>query len=222
MPKRKRSTSSTTTTRSKKSRTKSPMYKAIVSKGELKFVDFDTTETSSSSSGTVHNLTTLLIRGAEAYKQFIGRYVRPQRMEVKYNINGCLDNITTGADAFNMTRCHILQWNDDGTPSVANIYSQTPYYLSPLQETNKDKIRTIRDFSVDTHFTAIDPDGPKHYSDSKSGKMNINLKSVRQIQFASGANVVQSGNLFLVVSSNSGLPPYPTHQFYVRLYYYDQ
>lgn len=116
------------------------------------------------------------------------------------------------ADATNTIHWRLFRWNSKGTPTWSDVCSNATYsWLSFVNFNNLDKVHTIKTGT----FQLVDNSEKEiHFVDVYA---NLNLKSAR---WEAGAGSKDSGQLYLLLTSDSAAVAHPAYVVNHRLRYY--
>ena len=168
------------------------------------------------SSGTITSVFSNLVRGDGGINEFNGNDIRPQAVTLKYYI--------TTNQVFNSVRVMLFQWFDSQTPVPSGILQSTALNLAtiaPILVTNKRYIKVLYDR---THVIAPSAGGDTTvlgYGSSDAHTVYIPGKRLRPVRYNSSTNVVQDGQIYVLVISDDSVLSYPIIQWYSRVTFQD-
>jgi len=172
---------------------------------------------------SMKNLTTNLIRGTAGLNNFIGNTITPKSLSIRWSISGCITNAFLPADAWNVTRLIVFQWASETAPVGAEIlqYDASGYApFSSLGLNSRGKLRMLADLQKATFLQTADT-GNNMTSNIFTGKINIPGSKLLPIEFNQGTNTVIRNNVYLAGCSDSSISPSPLIVFSSRLTFYD-
>ncbi len=184
---------------------------------DWKYTDHSQSVTNVTSTGAITSLLANLTRGDLGKDNFGGNHVIPQAITLKYYM-------TTNQN-YNSCRLMVFQWFDSATPAVTGIIESNSLHvgtISPTLITNKSYIKVLYD---QTHLmapTAMDGAGNVGGNGLiQPVKVYIPGKKLKPIRYNSGTNVVQDGNLYVLIISDDSLTSYPLVTWYSRVTFSD-
>lgn len=201
----------------KKSAPKQQMviYKAPKQKLDVKYTDTSFSNGAVSASATFQSCLTNLVRGDFGINNFQGNVIQPLYLQVDYYWN---TNQT-----FSQCRLMVFQWFDSATPSLGGIVQSGVTgigTISPTLITNKPYIKVLHDDKFIMAPTA--GDGATSIGNGvHMGSCFIPQKKLKTIRWNSSSNVVQDGNIYVMVVSDDIIATFPAVTFYTRLAFTD-
>lgn len=185
-------------------------------KTDWKYTDVNANSTNVQTSGSITSLLANLTRGDAGLNNFDGNIVDPQAITFKYFLHT--------STIRNAVRVIIFQWFDSATPVIAGILQNSGAItatLSPILVTNKTYIKVLYDR---THQFAPTAGGDT----TVTGEGVIDCQTVyipgrklRPVRYNSSSNVVQTGNLYLLLVSDDAAVPSPQINYYSRVTFSD-
>lgn len=156
-----------------------------------------------STTGAIYTLTKGIPQG-DTQKSRTGSMVTLKSMLLRYAVKG--------ADATNLMRVIVFQWNCSGDPTMADVIQSTAseQWLQPLNTENSSNINVIHDNLIALTYTGTAITCYKEYKKWKFG-----LKSF----WTEGAATNEKGNIYMLVISDSNVTAHPEFQHHVRFRY---
>lgn len=185
-------------------------------KTDWKYADTAQVAQNSNTTGTIASLLTNLVRGDAGLNNFEGNNIQPQAVFVKYYIHT--------SQVRNAVRVMIFQWHDSVTPVPAGILQSLVAGLGPVAPTlitNKQYIKVLYDRSHQLAPTAGGDTTVIGEGVTEPVTVYIPGKKLRKVTYQSGANVVQTGNLYIMHISDDLLAPSPQVTYYSRVTFSD-
>lgn len=189
------------------------IYKAP--KLDVRYTDTSFSNGAVSSSATFQSVLTNLVRGDAGINNFQGNNITPVYLQVDYYWN---TNQT-----FSNCRFMVFQWFDATVPSLGGIVQSGVTgigTISPILVTNKPYIKVLHDDKFIMAPTA--GDGSTSIGNGiHQGSCFIPQKRLKSIRYNTSTNVVQDGNIFVMVVSDDIVSTFPACTFYTRLAFTD-
>lgn len=191
------------------------IYKAPKPKLDVRYTDTAFSNGAISSSSTFQSVLTNLVRGDAGLNNFQGNNIQPLYLQVDYYWN---TNQT-----HNSCRLMVFQWFDASTPSLGGIVQSGVTGLgtiSPTLVTNKPYIKVLHD---DRFIFAPTAGGDTTVVGQgvHQGSCFIKQKKLKSVRYNSSTNIVQDGNIYVMMVSDDIAPTYPACTFYSRLAFTD-
>lgn len=207
---------------SKRPKSQLAVTQSIVRSELRKRIDWKYTDVSDNrnvaSTGVITSLYSNLVRGDTGFNNFLGNIVKPQAITLKYFLHT--------DQTYNSVRVMVIQWFDAGTPALSGILESTATALgtlSPISVTNKEFIKVLYD---KTHLIApsagVAPPGTVTQGEGIAyDSIYIPGKRLRNTKYNATTNVVQDGNIYIVMVSDDSLTTYPQITYYSRVTFSD-
>lgn len=184
---------------------------------DWKYTDHSQSVTNVTSTGAITSLLANLVRGDAGKDNFGGNMITPQAITLKYYF--------ATQQTYNSCRIMVFQWFDSATPAVTGIIESNATHIgtiAPILITNKSYIKVLYD---QTHLlapTAMDGAGNVGgFGITQPVKVYIPGKKLKTIRYNSGTNVVQDGNLYVLLISDDAITSYPFVTWYSRVTFSD-
>lgn len=177
--------------------------KELRKKTDWKFTDYGISSSPIYNIGAIETLYQNLSRGTNGKDNYTGNVIRPQAITLKYWAE-------CGSTKWTNLRVMIFQWFDSVIPSVSGILENTTTgqgVISPTLITNKQYIKVLYDKTHILSPTAADGSGNViGYGTVDPQTVYIPGKRLRTTKFNSNSNVVQDGDIYiLMISDDSAL-----------------
>lgn len=195
--------------------------KELRKKTDWRYADYSLTATNVQNAGTVYSLYSNLVRGDGGLNNFDGNLIRPQAITMKYFIHT--------STVRNAVRVLLFQWFDSATPVTTGILQTNTSGLAtiaPTLVTNKAYIKVLYDRTHQFAPTASHGDnGGNTVIDGEGVTDPVTVyipgKRLRVTKYNSSTNVVQEGNLYLLLISDDAVIPSPQITLYSRVTFSD-
>jgi len=191
--------------------------KELRKKADWKYTDHSQATTNVTSTGAITSLLANLTRGDLGKDNFGGNQIMPQAITLKYYLHT--------SQVYNSVRVMLFQWFDSATPAVTGIIESNATgigTISPVLITNKSYIKVLYDQTHMMAPTAMDGAGNVGgYGHIQPVKVYIPGKKIKPVRFNSGTNVVQDGNIYILLISDDSLTAYPQTTWYSRVTFQD-
>lgn len=190
--------------------------KELRKKVDWKYTDNSQATTNVTSTGALTSVFANLVRGDLGKDNFGGNQIMPQALLLKYYF--------VTSQVYNSVRIMVVQWFDAATPGITGILESGATSLAtiaPVLITNKNYVKVLYD---QTHLlapTAYDAGSVAGYGTVQPVKVYIPGKKLRPVRFNSGTDVVQDGNIYVLLISDDSLTAYPTVTWYSRVTFQD-
>lgn len=190
--------------------------KELKKKVDWKYTDINANSTNVQTTGSITSLFSNLVRGDTGLNAFDGNIIRPQAITLKYFCHT--------STVRNAVRVMLFQWFDSATPVIAGILQNggaITATLSPILVTNKSYIKVLYDRTHQFAPTAGGDTTVTGEGVTDCQTVYIPGKRLRTVRYNSSTNVVQTGNLFLLLISDDAAIPSPQINYYCRVTYSD-
>lgn len=191
-----------------KSQVKTIVKRQLNSRLEWKHHDVNTTFTSGYN-GDIYNLSNIDQGDTGSLRD--GDAVYATSLQCRYQI--------VNADATNLQRLIIFQWNGEDSPAVSDILATVGTTRAPLSPYEADKVgrNKLARVLYDRTFNLQEPfSGGSHQI---IGSFKVSLKK-RHIQFQDGTTT-GANKVFLLSVSDSSIVSHPIMNVYTRLWFQD-
>lgn len=188
-------------------------------KTDWKYADHSLTASNVTSTGTMYNLYTNLVRGDAGVNAFDGNILRPQAITMKYFMHT--------SQVRNVVRVILFQWFDSAVPVASGILQTNATgvaCVSPILVTNKSYIKVLYDKAHQFAPTAVGgTQGDTIYGEGVTDPVTVYIpgKRLRPTRYNSTTNVVQEGNLYCLLISDDAVTPSPQITLYTRVTFSD-
>lgn len=151
---------------------------------------------------------TLLIPGVSQNNQYVGSRINPVNITVRYSL--------TMGDAVQTVRVGIFQFTGAGTASAGNLYETTTNPLSPIKAFPSNDFNCLSDKMYTGATSAAFA-----WQNIVAEKIFIKKSRLLPVVFTSGGAVITSGQIILVMLSDSIIAPNPAIIVYSIMKYVD-
>ena len=192
---------------------KAVVHKAVVAEikkdAEVKH-SFNALNTTASTTIQFNQITSSIVVGTSDTSNRIGDRYRLQGMHIGFNV--------AAADATNLIRCTLIQWNKNTTPTAAEIFEDSATIPALIGAFRSDSLAS-KMFTVikDWHWVLNTASVPNLAIVNKY----ISLKHIRGVQLFAGSATDGIGTLYLVYQSDSSAVAHPAFQCAWDLHYLD-
>lgn len=185
-------------------------------KTDWKYTDINANSTNVQTAGSITSLLGNLVRGDAGLNNFDGNIVMPQAITFKYFIHT--------STLRNAVRVMLFQWFDSVTPVIAGVLQSSASItatISPILVTNKGYIKVLYDRTHQIAPTAGGDTTVTGEGITDCQTVYIPGKKLKPVRYNSSTNVVQTGNLFLLLVSDDAAVPSPQINYYCRVTFSD-
>jgi len=190
--------------------------KELRKKTDWKYTDTALVATNVLTTGGIASLLTNLARGDAGLDDFEGNVINPQAITFKYYMHT--------SQVRNVVRVMIFQWFDSVTPVPSGVLQSVVTGLGPISPTlitNKNYIKVLYDH---THQFAPTAGGDTTVTgEGVTDPVTVYIpgKRLKQVRYQSGNNIVQDGNIYLLMISDDLVVPSPQVTYYSRITFSD-
>lgn len=190
--------------------------KELRKKTDWKYADINANATNVQTGGSITSLFSNLVRGDAGINNFDGNIITPQAITMKYNIHTSVLR--------NAVRVMLFQWFDSAVPVISGVLQTNAAIaatLSPVLVTNKSYIKVLYDR---THCLAPTAGGDTTViGEGVTDTITVYIpgKRLRKVRYNSTTNVVQEGQLYLLLISDDAAIPSPQINYYCRVTFSD-
>lgn len=163
---------------------------------DWKYTDYSVTSNAIYDIAAPISLLSNLVRGDTGFNNFNGNTIRPQAITIKYFAE-------TVQPPYEALRFMVFQWFDSTAPATAGVLAtsaNTTALVAPTLVTNKPYIKVLYD---KLHLLSPNTAAANVSSGfAQPTTIYIPGKKLKDVRFASAANTVQDGDLYVLALSN--------------------